>query len=284
MIQYLYSKYGRERAALAATVISYRAKSAIRDVGKALAMGEALLERLALDHHGWSEESLPNDRLSQPCTELNPAPGGQPLRQLVQLSRQLMGMPRHLSQHVGGFVLTQGPLDRLVPIENAAMKGRTVIEWDKDDLDSVGMMKVDMLASGMLSCLRRCFDFYRQWHGKDYDLASIPEGDKPTYEMISKADTVGVFQIESRARMSMLPRLRPQNHYDLVVEVAIVRPRPIEGGMVHALSEEPCRASRRPPDRLPPGPEAGAGTHLRRADLPGAGNAGSNDRRRIHGR
>ncbi|MGN6827821.1 error-prone DNA polymerase [Paucibacter sp. M5-1] len=233
VIQYLYRKYGRERAALAATVISYRAKSAIRDVGKALAMDEPLLERLALDHHGWSEESLPDERLSQLCAELDLDPGGQPLRQLVQLSRQLMGMPRHLSQHVGGFVLTQGPLDRLVPIENAAMKDRTVIEWDKDDLDSVGLMKVDVLALGMLSCLRRCFDFYRQWRGKDYDLASIPEGDPPTYEMICKADTVGVFQIESRAQMSMLPRLRPQNYYDLVVEVAIVRPGPIEGGMVH---------------------------------------------------
>jgi len=233
VIQYLYTKYGRERAALAATVISYRAKSAIRDVGKALGMDEALLERLARDHHGWSEESLPDERLRQLCAELGLDEEGQTLRQLVQLSRQLMGMPRHLSQHVGGFVLTQGPLDRLVPIENAAMDKRTVIEWDKDDLDSVGLMKVDVLALGMLSCLRRCFDFYRQWRGKAYDLAGIPEGDVPTYDMICAADTVGVFQIESRAQMSMLPRLKPRNYYDLVVEVAIVRPGPIEGGMVH---------------------------------------------------
>lgn len=233
VIQYLYRKYGRERAALAATVISYRPKSAIRDVGKALGLDEALLDRLALDHHGWSEESLPDARLHQLCEELGLDEEGQGLRQLVQLSRQLMGMPRHLSQHVGGFVLTQGPLDRLVPIENAAMADRTVIEWDKDDLDSVGLMKVDVLALGMLSCLKRCFDFYRQWRGKDYELASIPEGDAPTYDMICKADTVGVFQIESRAQMSMLPRLQPRNYYDLVVEVAIVRPGPIEGGMVH---------------------------------------------------
>ncbi|MET0519450.1 MAG: OB-fold nucleic acid binding domain-containing protein, partial [Burkholderiaceae bacterium] len=155
------------------------------------------------------------------------------LRQLVVLSQQLMGMPRHLSQHVGGFVLTEGPLSRLVPIENATMKDRSVIEWDKDDIDALGLMKVDVLALGMLSCLKRCFDFFEQQRGVRHDLASIPEGDKPTYDMICKADTVGVFQIESRAQMSMLPRLQPRNYYDLVVEVAIVRPGPIEGGMVH---------------------------------------------------
>jgi error-prone DNA polymerase len=149
------------------------------------------------------------------------------------LSRQLMGMPRHLSQHVGGFVLTQGRLSRLVPIENATMENRSVVEWDKDDIDALGLMKVDVLALGMLSCLRRSFDLYQQLRGRRLGLASIPEGDAPTYDMICQADTVGVFQIESRAQMSMLPRLRPRNFYDLVIEVAIVRPGPIEGGMVH---------------------------------------------------
>ena len=233
VIQYLYRKYGRDRAALTAVVISYRPRSAIRDVGKALGMDEAVLEALARDHHGWSGESLPEERLQALQTELGIAADDLKLRQLVRLSRQLMGMPRHLSQHVGGFVLTQGPLSRLVPIENATMVDRSVVEWDKDDLDAVRMMKVDVLALGMLSALRRSFDLYQALRGQPLTLATIPVGDKPTYEMICKADTVGVFQVESRAQMSMLPRLRPENFYDLVVEVAIVRPGPIEGGMVH---------------------------------------------------
>jgi len=233
VIQYLYEKYGRARAALTAVVTSYRPRSAIRDVGKALGLAEDVLEVLARDHHGWSSEALPEDRLQALQVELGLDPQDLRLRQLVSLSQQLMGMPRHLSQHVGGFVLTEGPLSRLVPIENATMKDRSVIEWDKDDIDALGLMKVDVLALGMLTCLRRCFDFYEQVRSIRHDLASIPEGDKPTYDMICAADTVGVFQIESRAQMSMLPRLRPENYYDLVVEVAIVRPGPIEGGMVH---------------------------------------------------
>ncbi len=213
VIQYLYEKYGRERAALTAVVISYRPRSAIRDVGKALGMDEAVLEALARDHHGWSGESLPEDRLQALQAELGLAADDLKLRQLVRLSRQLMGMPRHLSQHVGGFVLTQGPLSRLVPIENATMADLTVVEWDKDDLDTVRMMKVDVLALGMLSALRRSFDLYQALRGKPLGLATIPVDDKPTYEMICRADTIGVFQIESRAQMSMLPRLRPENFY-----------------------------------------------------------------------
>ena len=237
VIQYLYRKYGRERAALTAVVISYRPRSAIRDVGRALGLDEALVEKLAGDHHGWSEESLPDDRLAQLQQELGFDPQDLQIRQLVRLSRQLMGMPRHLSQHPGGFVLTAGPLSRLVPIENAAMADRTVIEWDKDDIDALGLMKVDVLALGMLSALQRSFALISRLRGypaaHPFGMSDVPADDKPTYDMICRADTVGVFQIESRAQMSMLPRLRPRCFYDLVIEVAIVRPGPIEGGMVH---------------------------------------------------
>jgi len=256
VIQYLYEKYGRDRAALTAVVISYRSRSAIRDVGKALGMDEALIEALAHDHHQWSSESLPQDRLQALQAELDIPVDDLRLNQLVRLTRQLMGMPRHLSQHVGGFVLTEGLLSRLVPIENATMEKRNVVEWDKDDLDELRLMKVDVLALGMLSCLRRSFDLYRQLRGRTIDLASVPEGDEDTYDMICKADTVGVFQIESRAQMSMLPRLQPRNYYDLVVEVAIVRPGPIEGGMVHPYlkNREAFRAGRQIdyPDALKP--------------------------------
>ncbi len=237
VIQYLYRKYGRERAALTAVVISYRPRSAIRDVGRALGMDEVLVEKLAKDHSGWSEESLPDERLQQLQIELGLDPQDIKLRQLVRLSRQLMGMPRHLSQHPGGFVLTEGPLSRLVPIENASMAERTVIQWDKDDIDALGLMKVDVLALGMLSALRRSFELISNLRGfpadKPFGIKDIPEGDVPTYDMICKADTIGVFQIESRAQMSMLPRLKPRCFYDLVIEVALVRPGPIAGGMVH---------------------------------------------------
>ncbi|UDF31728.1 UNVERIFIED_ORG: error-prone DNA polymerase (plasmid) [Roseateles sp. XES5] len=228
VIQWIYDTYGKDRSALCATVIRYRSRAAMRDVGRALGMPEDMLKSLSSQVWGWSNE-LPQSHAVEAGFNVD----DRRIKLLFELARQLIDRPRHLSQHPGGFVLTQGPLDRLVPIENAAMADRTVIEWDKDDLDSVGLMKVDVLALGMLSCLQRCFDFYRQWRGKDYELASIPEGDVPTYDMICKADTVGVFQIESRAQMSMLPRLQPRNYYDLVVEVAIVRPGPIEGGMVH---------------------------------------------------
>ncbi|MCZ8236662.1 MAG: error-prone DNA polymerase [Inhella sp.] len=232
VIQYLYAKYGRHRAALTAVVTRYRARSAIRDVGKALALPEPLVESLAKDHHRWGDALLPPERLAALEAELGLDLNDPRLRQLIALARQLEGQPRHLSQHVGGFVLTQGPLSQVVPIENATMADRTVIEWDKDDLDALGLLKVDVLALGMLSALRRCFDLVREL-GRPTDLASIPEGDTATYDMICAADTVGTFQIESRAQMSMLPRLKPRCFYDLVIEVAIVRPGPIEGGMVH---------------------------------------------------
>jgi len=235
VIQHLYGKYGRDRAALTAVVICYRPKSAIRDVGKALGFSEEQLEIMSKDHSGWSTQVLPEEHrlaLLQQLGLLGLHEDDARLQQLITLGRQLNGLPRHLSQHVGGFVLTEGVLERLVPIENATMKDRSVIEWDKDDIDELKMMKVDVLALGMLSAIRRCFDLVNPMRGTAYDL-TIPDQDTATYDMICAADTIGVFQIESRAQMSMLPRLRPRNYYDLVIEVAIVRPGPIEGGMVH---------------------------------------------------
>jgi error-prone DNA polymerase len=232
VIQHLYEKYGRERAALTAVVICYRPKSAIRDVGKALGFSEEQLEIMSKDHSGWPGQVLPEDHRAELLKQLGLPEDDPRLQQLITLGRQLNGLPRHLSQHVGGFVLTEGLLERLVPIENATMKDRSVIEWDKDDIDELKMMKVDVLALGMLSAIRRCFDLVNPLRGTAIDL-TIPDNDTATYDMICKADTIGVFQIESRAQMSMLPRLLPRTYYDLVVEVAIVRPGPIEGGMVH---------------------------------------------------
>jgi error-prone DNA polymerase len=232
VIQYIYRKYGRERAAIAAVVITYRTRSAIRDVGKALGVPEPLVDAFAKDHH-WFEEKLATQRLAQLAQLANTPIGDHLARQWMELTWDLMGFPRHLSQHVGGFVLTQTKLTRLVPVENASMKDRSVIQWDKDDLEDMGLMKVDVLALGMLTAIRRCLEFAAQRRGAPFSIYDIPNGDEPTYEMIRKADTVGVFQIESRAQMSMLPRLKPTRFYDLVVEVAIVRPGPISGGMVH---------------------------------------------------
>ncbi|WP_235533555.1 MULTISPECIES: error-prone DNA polymerase [unclassified Roseateles] len=232
VIQYLYNKYGRDRAALTAVVICYRPKSAIRDVGKALGFSEAQLDLMSSDHSGWSTQVLPEEHRAALLQQMGLADDDPRLQQLITLGRQLNGLPRHLSQHVGGFVLTEGLLERLVPIENATMEKRSVIEWDKDDIDELKMMKVDVLALGMLSAIRRCFDLVNPMRGTAIDL-TIPDDDTATYDMICKADTVGVFQIESRAQMSMLPRLQPREYYDLVIEVAIVRPGPIEGGMVH---------------------------------------------------
>lgn len=233
VIQYLYEKYGRDRAALTAVVICYRPKSAIRDVGKALGFSEEQLDMMSQDHSGWSTQVLPEEHRLELLRKLGMPADDPRLQQLITLGRQLNGLPRHLSQHVGGFVLTQGPLERLVPIENATMKGRSVIEWDKDDIDELKMMKVDVLALGMLTAIKRCFDLLAPLRGRTYELATIPQDCTQTYDMICAADTIGVFQIESRAQMSMLPRLRPREYYDLVIEVAIVRPGPIEGGMVH---------------------------------------------------
>ncbi len=229
VIQYLYRKYGRDRAALTATVIRYRSRSTVRDVGKALGFDDALLERLARDHRWWDEDGLADERLREARLD----PDSLAARQFVTLVKQLLGFPRHLSQHTGGFVLTSGPLARLVPIENASMPDRTVIQWDKDDLDAMGLLKVDVLALGMLTAIRKALDFIGQRRGRPMPLHTIPDGDVATYDMICAADTVGVFQIESRAQMAMLPRLQPRCFYDLVVEVALVRPGPIQGGAVH---------------------------------------------------
>ncbi len=233
VIQYIYGKYGRERTALAAAVISYRTKSALRDVGRALGMDSAQLDRLTRQLAWWDDRA----KLPQRLAEAGFDPDSLIIRQLLTLVEQLRGFPRHLSQHVGGFVISQGPLSRLVPIENAAMADRTVIQWDKDDLETLGLLKVDVLALGMLTALRKALNLVNGWRGSQYTLYSVPREDEATYDMICRADTVGVFQIESRAQMSMLPRLRPRRYYDLVVEVAIVRPGPIQGGMVHPYLE-----------------------------------------------
>jgi error-prone DNA polymerase len=227
VLQYVYDKYGRERAGMTAEVISYRPRSAVRDVGKALGLSQDGIDGLAklLDAH----RSLPPEK----CADAGIDPQSPVGRQLLALVGELLGFPRHLGQHVGGMVITQGPLCELVPIENAAMDGRTVIEWDKNDLDELGILKVDCLALGMLTAIRKCFELVEQRHGRKLTLADVPEGDEATYDMICEADTIGVFQIESRAQMSMLPRLRPRCFYDLVIEVAIVRPGPIQGDMVH---------------------------------------------------
>jgi error-prone DNA polymerase len=236
VIQYLYAKYGRDRAALAAVVISYRPRSALRDVGRALGLDEALIRAMAKEHPGMYSRQVLADRLQAALARLDDdvvLPPEHTLQQWLSLSHQLMGFPRHMSQHPGGFVLTRGPLTQLVPVENAAMAERSVIQWDKDDLDAMGLLKVDVLALGMLSAIRRCLDLVSARRGRPFAMQDIPADDGATFDMVCAADTVGVFQIESRAQMSMLPRLRPRCFYDLVVEVAIVRPGPIQGGMVH---------------------------------------------------
>jgi error-prone DNA polymerase len=228
VIQYIYQRYGRHRAAICSTVVHYRSRRAIREVGKILGLTEDITTALAKTVWG-SGDGLPDDHIRQAGLDpANPA-----IRQAVALADDLIGFPRHLSQHVGGFVLTRGPLDETVPIGNAAMDKRTFIEWDKDDIDTLGLMKVDVLALGMLSCLRRGFDLLKTHYGKDFSLATLPQDDTAVYDMLSRADSIGVFQVESRAQMSMLPRLKPQCFYDLVIEVAIVRPGPIQGDMVH---------------------------------------------------
>jgi error-prone DNA polymerase len=229
VIQYLYKKYGRDRTALTATVISYRTRSALRDVGKALGFDAALIDSVTDNHQWWDGRGIRPERL----TELGLNPDDKRLRQWQDLSYALIGFPRHLSQHVGGFVIAGEALSSMVPIENATMAERSVIQWDKDDLDVLGLLKVDVLALGMLTALRKSLAFVSQRHGRHFSLDNFPREDKATYDMICKADTVGVFQIESRAQMSMLPRLQPRKFYDLVVEVALVRPGPIQGGMVH---------------------------------------------------
>ena len=228
VIQWIFETYGRDRAAIVATVVTYGARGAVREVGKALGLSEDVTGALAGLTWAWSEEGICEEH----ARELNLNLDDWRLRLTLQLSRGLMGFPRHLSQHTGGFVLTLGRLDDLVPIEPAAMENRQVIEWNKDDLDVVGMMKVDVLGLGMLGCMHRAFDLLARHKRVNYELATIPD-EKIVYEMICKADTIGVFQIESRAQQSMLPRHKPHNHRDLTIQVAIVRPGPIQGDMVH---------------------------------------------------
>ena len=228
VIQYIYERYGRARAAICATVIHYRARRAIGEVGKALGLTPDVTAALAKTVWGHGED-LPDSHIRQAGLD----PDNPVIRQAVTLANEVVGFPRHLSQHVGGFVLTRERLDETVPIGNAAMEKRTFIEWDKDDIDTLGLMKVDVLALGMLSCLRRGLDLLKIHYGEDRSLATLPQDDKTVYAMLSRADSVGVFQVESRAQMSMLPRLKPACFYDLVIEVAIVRPGPIQGDMVH---------------------------------------------------
>jgi error-prone DNA polymerase len=229
VIQYIYEKYSRDRAALTATVICYRPRSALRDVGKALGLDLAQVDRLAKSMAWWDGGQV----ISQRVKESGFDPGSPVMRHLFHLVGTVLGFPRHLSQHTGGFVISRGPLSELVPVENAAMPERTVIEWDKDDLDALGLLKVDVLALGMLSAIRRALELISTRRGQTFSMTDVPAEDPVVYEMIGHGDTVGVFQIESRAQMAMLPRLKPKNYYDLVIEVAIVRPGPIQGGMVH---------------------------------------------------
>lgn len=240
VIQYVFRRYGRHRAALTAVVNTYHAAGAVRDVARVLGLPADQVDALAKCCGRWSDRIPDDQRLAEAGFEA----GSPSLRRVLVLAGELIGFPRHLSQHPGGFVISQQPLDELVPVENAAMPERTVIQWDKDDLDMVGLLKVDVLALGMLSALRRCFDLLQRHRGRHLTLATIPAEDPATYAMISRAETMGVFQIESRAQMAMLPRLRPKKFYDLVIEVAIVRPGPIQGDMVHPylrrrLKQEP---------------------------------------------
>src|SRR6185436_8141631 len=267
VIQYIYRKYGRHRAALAATVVSYRTRSAFRDVGKALGLDAVQLDRIAGSFVWWDHPGQRTSRLREAGVD----PEAPVIRKLMALTSELSGFPRHLSQHVGGFVISRGPLSQLVPTENAAMPGnparytdegmietpagstdplRTNIQWDKDDLEELGLLKVDVLALGMLTAIRLALDSVNRRHAGSLSMADIlahedEEEGKPVYDMLCKADSIGVFQVESRAQMSMLPRLKPKCYYDLVVEVAIVRPGPIQGGMVH-----PYLARRNNPEQV----------------------------------
>ena len=230
VIQHIYERYGRHRAGLCATVVHYRGKRAIREVGRAMGLSEDTISALSSQLWGFfSTKGLEDDRMR----EIGLDPTDRRLQQMLELVHEINGFPRHLSQHVGGFIITQGRLDELVPIENATMEGRTVICWDKDDIDTLGILKVDVLSLGMLTCIRKAFDLLRQHHQIDHTLATLPPEDSKVYDMLCRADSIGVFQVESRAQMNFLPRMRPRNFYDLVIEVAIIRPGPIQGDMVH---------------------------------------------------
>jgi error-prone DNA polymerase len=253
VIQYIYRKYGRHRAGLCATVIHYRPRMAIREVGKAMGLSEDVTSALARTvWGGWGREISEKHAAETGLDVTDPH-----LRRVLKLTEQMIGMPRHLGQHVGGFILTEGALTETVPIGNGAMPERSFIEWDKDDIDALGILKVDVLALGMLTCIRKCLDLLRQHHGRDLTLATVPREDPETYAMLRKGDSLGVFQVESRAQMNMLPRLRPREFYDLVIQVAIVRPGPIQGDMVHPYLKrrrgaEPVRIPAPAPEHGPP--------------------------------
>ena len=229
VIQHIYAKYGRDRAALCATVIHYRPRMAVREVGKAMGLSEDVTSALAKTVWGsWGRE-LGAQEAAQAGLDLRDPH----IARTVRLADQLVGMPRHLSQHVGGFILTETPLTQTVPIGNGAMAERSFIEWDKDDIDALRILKVDVLALGMLSCIRKAFQLIEAHHGRALELATVPTEDRAVYDMLCRGDSLGTFQVESRAQMNMLPRLKPRTFYDLVIQVAIVRPGPIQGDMVH---------------------------------------------------
>ena len=258
VIQHIYAKYGRERAGIAATVIHYRPRSAIREVGKVMGLSEDVCGALASTIWGSMDAELEEGRATDAGLDLNDPH----LKRTVRLAEQLVGMPRHLSQHVGGFILTERPLTETVPIGNGAMDDRTFIEWDKDDIDELGILKIDVLALGMLTCIRKCFDLIEQHHDERWELATVPPEEPGVYDMLCRGDSLGVFQVESRAQMNMLPRLKPRCFYDLVIEVAIVRPGPIQGDMVHPYLK---RRSGKEPLTFPcPAPEHGPGDELER--------------------
>jgi error-prone DNA polymerase len=256
VIQHIYAKYGRDRAGIAATVIHYRPRSAIREVGKVMGLSEDVCGALASTIWGHMEPELKDARAKDAGLDL----ADPHLKRTIRLAEQLVGMPRHLSQHVGGFILIERPLTETVPIGNGAMDDRTFIEWDKDDIDELGILKIDVLALGMLTCIRKCFDLVEQHHGERWELATIPQEVSQVYDMLCRGDSLGVFQVESRAQMNMLPRLRPRCFYDLVIEVAIVRPGPIQGDMVHPYLK---RRSGKEPVTFPcPDPAHGAPDEL----------------------
>ena len=274
VIQYIYGKYGRERAGIAATVISYRGRSAIREVGKAFGLSEDTIGALSSSIWGGGGDGKAD------LARAGLDPDSRRVKQISALSREIAGFPRHLSQHVGGFVITRSRLDEVMPIGNGAMPERTFVEWDKDDLDALGILKIDVLGLGMLSCLRKALDLVERHYGEKLTLATIPAEDPAVYRMLQRADSLGVFQVESRAQMTMLPRLKPANFYDLVIEVAIVRPGPIQGDMVH-----PYLRRRRGQEhgRLSvEGVGSGASQDPGRAAVPGTGDEDRHRRRRLH--
>ena len=230
VIQYIYNRYGRHRAGLCSTVIHYRGKRAVREVGTAMGLSKDTVSALSSQLWGFfSTKKLEEKRIR----EIGLNPSDRHLNLALKIIDEIIGFPRHLSQHVGGFVITEGRLDELVPIENASMEDRTVIAWDKDDIDALGILKVDILSLGMLTCIRKSFNMIQQYFGEDYTLANLPAEDPKVYDMLCRADSIGVFQVESRAQMNFLPRMKPRCFYDLVIQVAIVRPGPIQGDMVH---------------------------------------------------